>query len=117
MPIARCVVSTPLAQYLLEIMDRTSKSELVVECEIDESAGAELHADSSIRVALQRCLRASPRTFWPQWTVTRVREKKARANHIRTAWSTLEVLADDVRVEDIVAAVTSRRPSDAAGSR
>jgi hypothetical protein len=37
------------------------------------------------------------------WAIRRVRDRKTRANHLTTAWSTLEVLAEQLGQAELVA--------------
>jgi hypothetical protein len=40
------------------------------------------------------------------WVVRRIRDHKTRANHLNTAWSTMEVLADGIDQQDLVSLLT-----------
>jgi hypothetical protein len=96
------------ATELLKVMlGAGRKAELVVECAADEHAAPMVlraHAGAAAAAAIAQdqrfaaALRASwqSRRFYPRWSVMRARTEKSRANSTLTAWSTLEVLADNV---------------------
>jgi len=106
------------AAALLEVMSRLGKSDLVVECMVDEAAafnvlravaGSHIAAivapDRHLACALKASFRAG--VFYSRWCPMRLRPEKTRANSTLTANSTLEALADSVTPEDIARAITA----------
>lgn len=45
-----------------------------------------------------------------KWQIKKVRNQKTRPNAIRTAWGTLEAVMENVTLDELVAACTSRKP-------
>jgi hypothetical protein len=89
-PVARCDVTPEKA---LELLAAVPKDEVVVECCV-------VAADwTLVRAAFER------REFFPSWEIVKLRADKARPNFIKTAWSTLEVLSENVQPEEIVRVV------------
>lgn len=75
-------LSPAQAQAYVAIADRLHVDSLIVECAFVPARG--------------------------EWEIRRVRDKKTRANHIKTAWSTLEALAENISEADLIRALEKR---------
>ena len=74
--VCKCRLSVEQAKGYLAMCERMGKEDLIVECAFEKEHSA--------------------------WSIRRVRDHKNNANALRTGWSTLESLVEDVKEEELV---------------